>query len=415
MDFRLTEEQLMLQNTVRAFAKKEIKPYFEALDRKPLPPPPKVLTPQIMKERYPWELWQKMHALGLGTLSVPQAWGGGGASTLTQAIVCDELGKAGGINVILQLTHQHLLDVFGTDKQKEEFLTQCVKDPTYIIANCTAEPESTADASRPDDEAGVSMRTFAYREGDDYVINGLKRHVAIAPLAKLFIVWCRTDRNKPLSQSLSGFLVPYGTPGLSFGNILETQVMMGRGGMNAEVILDNVRVPAHYRLGPEGKMWFRRKEQFSFRDILILAAKAGSLQAVFDETLEYARNKIQEGRPLVQHVNIGLRLADMLATSETAKLYYRKLASDWDNQKTAGTWNEHHLFLFRGFLSDMTSKFFLDGLEIWGGTGVQKETSFHRHFFGHLAGGHGVGSSDQMRLMIMKWLADKSNDSYSSR
>jgi len=415
MDFSLSEEQMMLQNTVREFARKEVGPFFQALDKKPLPPAPKVLTAQIMKERYPWELWHKMHAMGLCTLSIPQEYGGGGASLLTQAIVCDELGKAGGFNVILQLTHQHLIDEFGTEEQKKEFLTKCAEDPAYIIANCTAEPESGIEADKPDDEPKVTMKTFARREGDEYVINGFKRHVAIAPLAKLLILWCRTDKNRPLNQSLSGFLIPVDTPGLSFGDIFEPQVMMGRGGMNAEVHFDNVRIPVRYRLGPEGKMWEPRQRQFSYRDILILSGKAGSIQSVFDETLEYARNKVQEGKPLIQHVNIGLRIADMLATTETAKLYYRKLASDWDNQKTGGAWKEENLFLFRGFLSDMITKFFLDGLEIWGGTGVQKETPFHRHFSGHLAGGHGVGSSDQMRLRIMKWLADTSNDSYSSR
>ncbi|MFA5317606.1 MAG: acyl-CoA dehydrogenase family protein [Dehalococcoidales bacterium] len=415
MDFNLTEEQIMLQNIVKEFAHKEVSPFFQALDRTPLPPPPKVLTQQIMKDRYPWKLWNKMHETGLCTLSIPQEYGGGGASTLTQAIVCDELGKAGGLNVILQSTHEHLIDEFGTDEQKREFLTKCVEDPTYIISNATAEPEPTVEGKRPDDDSGVPVKTFAYLDGDEYVINGFKRHVAIAPLAKLFIVWCRTDKDKPLSQSLSGFLVPADTPGVSLGEVLETQVMMGRGGMNAEVIFENVRIPASYRLGPEGKMWDPRKKQFSFRDMLILAGKTGSIQSVFDDVLEYARNKVQDGKVLIKHVNIGLRISDMLATLETAKLYYRKLASDWDNQHIEGTWNENNLFLFRGFLADMTTKFFLDGLEVLGATGLQKETPFHRHLFGHLSGGHGIGSSDNMRIRIMQWLADKSTIKYSSR
>jgi alkylation response protein AidB-like acyl-CoA dehydrogenase len=408
MDFSLSEEQVMLQNTVKRFAQKEVKPYFQKLDMAPLPAP-KVLTQQVIRERYPWDLWNKMHEMGLCTLAIPQELGGGGVSLLTQAIVGEELGKAGGLNVILQTTHEHLLDEWGTDEQKEEFLTRCVKDPASLIANCIAEPEpeTKSDNTHPDDEPGITMKTFAYRDGDEYVLNGFKRHVNLAPLAKLFIIWCRTDKNKPISKSTSGFLVPEGTPGLSLGDVFETQVMMGRGGVNAEVVIENVRIPARYRLGPEGEMWFRRKKQFSYRDILIMAGKAGSIHAVFEETLEYAKTKILEGKPLIEHVNIGLRLADMLATVETAKLYYRKLASDWDNQKTGGIWNENNLFLFRGFLADMTTKFFLDGLEVWGGVGVQKETSFNRHFTGHLSGGHGIGSSDQMRLRVMKWLASE--------
>jgi alkylation response protein AidB-like acyl-CoA dehydrogenase len=106
-----------------------------------------------------------------------------------------------------------MLGLYLSDEQQKEFFPQIMNDDTYLIATAVTEPDSATDIHLPYDEPGVAMKTFAFRDGDEYVINGVKHFITGGGISKLYIVYARTDKTKPVSQAVSGFLVPLGTPG----------------------------------------------------------------------------------------------------------------------------------------------------------------------------------------------------------
>jgi len=389
MDFRLSEEQLMMQEMVRTFAQKEIKPVAAEYDRRVDP-----------KDCFPWELWKKAHALGLLTLPLSPKWGGG-AGLLTQVIVCEELGAGDSSFGCCVGAHFHKVDLMENlfdEVQKEEFIPELIKDDTYAIATAFTEPEHSSDSSLPYDEPGVAMKTFAYRHGDEYAINGMKRFITQAAVAKLFIIWARTDKNKPISQAMSAFIVRAGTPGLSIGHIDDS--MGGRADARAEVIIDNLRVPARYLIGEENKIFGPRMRTF-VGHICTVAAKIGEARTCYEETTKFAKTRIQGGKPIIEHINVGTRIADMHVNLEVSRTLVQKVAWARDNQYEHDT---KMMYLAQAFVMDVLTKIYLDVLEIWAGMGVQKEVPIERYFRNHFSTLHAGGTPVLNRIRAMKML-----------
>jgi len=391
MDFRLTEEQLMLKATVREFAQKEVKPVAAELDRRPNP-----------LDRFPWDLWKKAHAMGLLALPLSQKWGGSGAGRLTQTIVCEELGAGDGSfgkSVATHLQKVHFLERVLNEEQQKEFIPEFMNDDTYVIAHAMTEPEHGSDTNLPYDAPGATLKTFAYLDGDHYVINGMKRFITQAAVAKLFYIWARTDKNKPISQAIKAFLVRAGTPGLTIGHMDDE--MGGRTEARAEVILDNVRIPARYAIGEEETMYGAHSASFLEDCLLVTTAGIGEARTCYEETREHTKTRMQGGKPIIEHVNVGTRVADMLVGIEASRALVQKIAWSWDNQHE---FDPKMVFLAKAFVSDTLSKIYLDALEIWAGLGVQKDLPIERYFRNHFSTLHGGGTPVLDRIMAMKML-----------
>lgn len=171
MDFRLSEEQVTIQRTVRRFAQKEIKPTAAECDRK-----------QDPKDCFPWELIKKASALGLRTCAAPKKWGGDDTDMLTRVIICEELGSGdSGFSTVIggMMKACHMFGIYLNNDQQQEFFPQIMKDDTYLIAIAVTEPDSATDIHLPYDEPGVAMKTQAYRNGSEYVINGTKHFITV--------------------------------------------------------------------------------------------------------------------------------------------------------------------------------------------------------------------------------------------
>ncbi|MEW6664007.1 MAG: acyl-CoA dehydrogenase family protein [Thermodesulfobacteriota bacterium] len=394
MDFGLSEEQLMLQHTIREFVKKEVKPilvdYYNRRDP---------------KDPRPREIRKKLFEMGLFKMSLAPKWGGDGASLLTQMIVCEELGAgdlvfAGGYPYQMQTVR--FLETFLNDQQKAEWYPIIVNDPYYVMSNCTTEEESSSDCTLPYDKPGATIKTFAYRDGDHFVINGKKYWVTGGADAKLYLVWCRNDRDKPISECFTALLVPRDTPGVSLGSLHELMAADRIGNpASAEVIFDNVRVPARNLVGEEGKMFWPRMNEFIHDYVCHHACFLGVARTCYEQTLEYAKTRIQGGKPIIEHSNIAIRIADMRVAVEACRLMIQKVSWSWDNQKE---YNRAMVFLMKSFVSDTLSRFYTDALDIWGGSGAVIESPIQRYFRSHFAGRHGGGTPDFCRIRAVKML-----------
>src|SRR4030042_1816614 len=169
MDFRLTEEQTTIRKTVREFARREIRPVAVVYDKKVNP-----------KDCFPWELLKKASALGLRTCAAPKKWGGDDTDMLTRVIICEELGSGdAGFSTVIggMMKACHMLGLYLNEKQQEEFFPTIMKDDMYLIATAVTEPDSSTDIHLPFDEPGVAMKASAYRDGNHYVINGVKHFI----------------------------------------------------------------------------------------------------------------------------------------------------------------------------------------------------------------------------------------------
>lgn len=391
MDLRLSEEQLMLQATVREFAQKEVKPAAAEYDSRVDP-----------RDRFPWDLWKKAHDMGLLALPISREWGGGGASYLTQVIVCEELGAGDasfGKGYATHLQKASSLDRILNEEQKQEFIPEFMNDYTFVIAHAMTEPEHGSDNNIPYDEPGVTMKTFAYQDGDDYVINGMKRFITHAAVAKLYYLWARTDKTKPISQAIKTFLVRAGTPGVTIGHIDDE--MGGRMEARAEIIIENLRVPSRYAVGEAEKMYGEHAASFLHDCLVVTSAGLGEARTCYEETKEFAKTRTQGGKPIIQHINVGTRLSDMHVGIEASRALIHKIAWCWDNEYE---FDPKMVFLNKAFVSDIISKLYLDALEIWAGLGVQKELPFERYFRNHFSTLHGGGTPVLDRIIAMKTL-----------
>jgi len=397
MDFRLSEEQVAIQTMVRKFIQRDVKPGALERDR--------TFDPKLpLEERYPWDLMKKASALGLRTLGVPKRYGGANEDTdlFTQVIIAEELGRGGDAfigSLRAQTKHAHNLAIYMNEEQADEFFPQIMKDDTYLLATAVTEPESSTDIHLPYDEPGVAMKTFAYRDGNEYVINGVKHFISCAAFAKLFLVYARTDKDKPISQAMSGFLVPLGTPGFKIGHI---DHMLGhRLAGNAELIFEDCRVPARYLLMEEGKMFTYRMSGWQITQLTAQASAVGEMQECYEMTLEYAKTRIQGGKPIIQHINVGTKLAEILGWIEAARALIYKVAWSYDTQYE---YNPAMIYVTNAYVKELRLKVVENAIDIWAGYGIQIESPIQMYIRNAWSMMHGGGLPTINRMKAVKFL-----------
>jgi acyl-CoA dehydrogenase len=360
MDFRETEEQKMLRQMVRKFAQNEVKPSSLEFDKKVDP-----------KDCFPWELLKKASKLGLRTLSIPAQYGGGGVKDLiSYIIVMEELaagdsGFASCIRTCVGLGSW--MDALCSPEQKDEFFPKIVKDDTFLLAYGMTEPNAGTDNLLMADVPGVAMQTFAERRGNEYVINGTKQFISNGGIAKLYLIHTRTDRKLPLNQCRSIFLVPFDAPGLTVGkfhNKLGRRLLM-----TAELFFDDMRIPVRYLVGKEGEA-AKLAPRVPFLSFLLPACSIGTLRACYDAAVGYARDRIQGGKPIIQHQLIAAELSEMRVRIEAARALLYRQAWCWQNNYEYDT---KVTILLRTFIDQAGGHIVFQMNDIMGGMGSDKE------------------------------------------
>jgi acyl-CoA dehydrogenase len=359
IDFSMTEQQRMLVDTVRKFAVNEIRPVAAALDRT-----------QDAATAFPADLIEKGMRLGLGNLLVPSQYGGYGGNLIDYALVAEELGYGDtGVADVFWVTMSlsRLIDIGGNDAQKKKWFTAMCDDPgAYILAGAMTEPSGGSEIFCPLPDQKFGVRTSAFRDGDEYVLNGCKTFITNAGVAKLYIVLARTDRNAPNMAGCSIFLVPQGTQGISFGKPIDK--MGHRLSVVREVLFDNVRLPREYMLGDEGDGFKILLQCYEGNGVAAGASAVGLARAAYDAAFAYAQERAIWGQPLMQHESVAAKLVDMRMKIEASRALVWKMA--WAAEQPELSQGLNKLgSLAKLFPTSLVREITLQAMEIFGGYG----------------------------------------------
>ncbi|MCI0475391.1 MAG: acyl-CoA dehydrogenase family protein [Anaerolineales bacterium] len=296
IDLSLTDEQKALQELARDFAQKEIAPMAPEMDR---------------TCKYPFDLLKQAHKLGLLNLTIDEAYGGGGLGWLEACIVGEELsaadaGFATAANANeLALTPLHLA---ATEEQKKKFIAPIARDGGFA-AFCVTEPSAGSDVA--------AMRMRAEKRGAEYILNGTKHFITNGDVAQLYTVFALTDPEKK-HRGMSCFAVAADLPGITHQHMGEK--MGHRASDTAEIVFDNVRVPAENLIGGEGGGFKIAMETFDRTRVGIGAAGVGIARAAMEASIKFAKERQQFGQAIGNFQAIQFMLADMAIKIETARL-----------------------------------------------------------------------------------------------
>jgi len=354
VDFELSEDQRMVQASVREFVTGEIAPRAHEYDE---------------QSKFPREQLNGLAELGLLGMIIPEEWGGAGLDTVAYALALEEIARAdASVCVIVAVTNSvccYPILSFGTDEQKRKYLVPLAKGET-LGAFCLSEPQAGSDAT--------SLRTRATRDGDAYVINGTKSWVTNGGEAGVYIVMAVTNREAG-KKGVTAFIVEADTPGLTVSGI--EHKMGQRASQTAEMSFADVRVPAENVLGGEGN---GMKVAFNSLDngrIGIAALATGIAQGALEESLKYAKERQAFGQSISEFQAIQFKLADMATQTETARLLTLRAASLKDvGSKQTG----YFASMAKLYASEAANKICADAVQIHGGNGYSRDYAVERMY-----------------------------------
>lgn len=307
--YELTDEQREFVALARDFARQEIRPRARAVDDADV--------------ESPLDLWAAAAKLGIASFMLPAEQGGGGVTDMvTQCLVQQEL-CYGDIGIGNLLTSSGFfaapIEELGTDEQKQRWITPLTSEDPPLTALAVTEPGVGSDAA--------SLQTRAVRDGDTYVLNGQKAWISNAPYAKWIVIFATVDPSLR-SKGVTAFVVDKDTRGMRIG---KPMTKMGqRAIVSAEVFLDDVRVPVADRLGDEGQGFYGLMRTFDASRILIGASTVGLARAALDASVAYAKDRVQFGKPIIEHQAVAFRLADMATRIDAAHMLTMRAARLFD-------------------------------------------------------------------------------------
>ncbi|MFB7285745.1 acyl-CoA dehydrogenase family protein [Actinacidiphila glaucinigra] len=303
MNLELSEEQAAVRALAAGFTEREIAPHAAAWDR---------------AEAVDRGIVKKLGAVGFLGLTIPEEYGGSGGDHLAYCLVTEELGRGdssvrGIVSVSLGLVAKSVAH-WGTEEQKRDWLPRLASGEAVGCFGLT-EPGTGSDAG--------NLTTRARRDGGDYVINGAKMFITNGTWADVVLLFARTN-DLPGHKGVSAFLVPAGSPGLTRH---EVHGKLGlRGQATAELVLEDVRVPASAMLGPEGKGFSVAMSALAKGRMSVAAGCVGIAQAALDAAVGYAREREQFGRPIAAHQLVQELLADIALDVDAARLLTWRVA-----------------------------------------------------------------------------------------
>jgi alkylation response protein AidB-like acyl-CoA dehydrogenase len=353
IDFTLSDEQREIQLLAHTFAEEEIRPVAAELDE---------------REEFPWDLVKKAGELGLTTFAFPEELGGLGITDeLTNCIITEELAwGCGGVATALGGTHLASIPILlaGTDEQKLRLLKPIVQR-NGLCAMALTEPEAGSDVA--------AMTTTARREGDHYILNGAKRFITNGGIADLYVVFATVDRAIG-HRGVTAFIVPGDTPGVGGG---KKEKKLGiRCSHTGEVLLDDVRVPAENRLGEEGSGFKLAMTMLDRSRPMVAAIALGIARAAYEYARDYAKERVQFGKPIANNQAIQFLLADMATKVQAARLM------TWWSAKVTETGRPflYESSMAKNFASDVAMEVTTDAVQIFGGYGYIREYPVEKLF-----------------------------------
>jgi alkylation response protein AidB-like acyl-CoA dehydrogenase len=379
MDFSWTEEQLKTKQAVIEFAQKHLNDGLLERDRKG----------ELARDN-----WRKCAHFGILGLPMPEAYGGADADILTTMLVMEGLGYGCRDNGLIFAMNAQMWSVqmpillFGTEEQKEAYLPGMIRGE-LIGAHGMTEPDAGSDA--------YSLRTRARRVDGGYVLNGTKMFVTNAPVADVALVFATVDPDRGM-WGITGFLVEKGTPGFTVSRDIEKMGL--RTSPMAELVLQDCFVPESNRLGREGAGAHIFKRSMEWERTCILASHIGAMERQLEESVEYARERVQFGQPIGKYQSVANRLVDMKVRLETARLLLYKVAWLTAQGKPAVM----EAAMAKLYLSESFLQSSLDAVRTFGGYGYMSEFGVERDLRDAVGGTIYSGTSDIQRNIIARMM-----------
>ena len=352
IDFRLTDENRLVQETVRDFAEREINPSIREWDEKG----------EVHRE-----IFAKMAELGLLGAPIWEQWGGSGMDYLGFGIICEELERADTAFRVVQSVHVGLNSLtllqWGTEEQRQRWLVPQARGEKLATFALT-EPGVGTDAS--------NLATTARRDGDSYVLNGSKLWISLADIADQFLVFATVDREKR-HKGITAFVVERGMRGLTTGTL---HGKLGiRAGNTGLINLEDVRVPVEHRIGEEGEGFLVAMSAIDQGRFTVAAGAVGLAQACLDASLRYAHERHTFGEEIGRHQLVKQMIANMAKGTEVGRLLV--FQAGW--LKNRGLRNTRETSVAKWHATEHSVQAALDAIQIHGASGYSNEFPVERY------------------------------------
>lgn len=374
----LDEPHQMIRDAVRAFVQEEVAPHAARWDREHV---------------FPQEALAGLARLGAYGVAVPEEWGGAGLGALALALVLEEIAAGdGGTSTVVSVNNCPVCSIgmaFASPAQKETWLRPLAQG-RMLGAFCLTEPQAGSDAS--------ALRTTAMRDGDTYVINGVKQFITSGKHADVAIVMAVTDRAAG-KRGISAFWVPTATPGYTVARLEEK---LGQHSSDtAQILFENCRVPAANRIGAEGDGYRIALSGLEGGRIGIAAQSVGMARAAFEAALAYAKERTSFGAKIFDHQAVQFRLADMATEIEAA----RQLVWHAAAMKDAGLPCLKEAAMAKLFASEMAERVCSAAIQVHGGYGYVSDFPVERIYRDVRVCQIYEGTSDIQKILIGRALA----------
>lgn len=349
--FTPTEEQQMFVDMIGKFAENEIAPHILEWEE---------------EGKFARHVFDQLGELGFCGMTISEEYGGGGLDYLTYAMILEEgaTKTGGGIGYIpIHLAAASPLEAFGTDEQKQKYLTQMTSGKA-LGAFAVTEPNAGSDIA--------AIRTTAVQKGDNYVLNGTKAFITNAGEADLYMVMVKTDKDKGV-HGISSFIVEKDTPGLSFG---QKEKKMGLSYIpTRDLIFEDCEVPVSNRIGNENEGFRVAMYALDGSRIGVAASATGLAQAALNASIAYAKERQAFGQPIANFQIIQFMMVDMATEIEASRLLTYRAASMKDQGQNIAA----AASMAKRYATDAAMKVTTDAVQIHGGYGYMKEYNVERY------------------------------------
>ena len=348
----------------RKFVTEVIAPVAADLDRNVAP-----------EDCFSWDIVEAGSDRGLRTLTLLPEYGGAGADCLTTAMVVEELAKGDmGVSVVFAQTLK-LIQSFqaaATEGQRARFLPKLRDDRRALMAIGMTEPQTASNYIIPYQPAGFV--TNAVRNGRGWVINGRKRFISNGNRARLYLLFAQTNPDRGLNEGSTCFVIERGTPGFTTGHVEDK--MGERLANNAELIFDSCFVPDEDVLGAVDRGFDVISQFFPASNAYAAASVLGVAAAAYDRSIRWTRERVQGGKPLIEHDIIAAQLAEMHMLIDAARAYIHHAAWKADHRETG--WDPTLGALPKVFASEVSWKVVTKALELHGAYGYMRDLGFEK-------------------------------------
>jgi isovaleryl-CoA dehydrogenase len=373
MNFNLGEDIDALRDTVRRFAQDEIAPRAAEIDA---------------SNEFPMDLWEKMGALGLHAITVPEADGGSNMGYLAHCVAIEEISRASASVGLSYGAHSNLcvnqIARWGTDTQKKRYLPQLISG-AHIGSLAMSEPSSGSDV--------VSMKLAAEKRNDKFILNGNKMWITNAPDASTLIVYAKTDKEAG-ARGITAFLIERDMPGFKTAQKLDKLGM--RGSNTAELVFEDCEVPFDNILGEEGKGVNVLMSGLDYERVVLAAGPLGIMAAAMDVVMPYVHEREQFGQPIGTFQLMQGKLADMYTTMNACRAYVYAVAAACDRGQTTRQDSAGCIL----YAAEKATQIALEAIQCLGGNGYINDYPTGRLLRDAKLYEIGAGTSEIRRMLI---------------